>query len=241
VTGSRGRNIGYAYKLRHRYWYFVDRPFSEDATTLENAPAVNAEERIELFRATLASTTASDAVKSYDLVWLAHLVAGVDQPPHCTSWFSTALPHGDRGGNSVTLSCSGCGPELHGFWDGIVGETSRATVAAAFAATLLAAPSTAVNDTDVGHWVTDSFNLTRSTVYVNLPIGVTAGPFSIPAPYRSAALDLGKSQVALARARLGRGPHPCLDCVRVGPATGDGCADDLCPSAAPAPRGWASR
>jgi hypothetical protein len=212
----------------------VDRPFNEDATTLENASAINAEERIELFRTTLASTAASDAVKSYDLVWLAHPVGDVHQPLHCTR-FSTALPHGDRGGNSVTLSCSGCGPELHGFWDGIFGETSRATLAAAFASTLLAAPSTAVNDSDVGHWVTDSFNLARSTVYVNPPTGVTTGPFSIPAPYESTALDLGKSQVALAGARLGRGPRPCLDRVRVGrhPTTRVRAA---CRSAAPAPR-----
>jgi hypothetical protein len=52
--------------------------------------------------------------------------------------------------------------------------------------------------------VTDSFNVARATVYVDPPIGVTTGPFSIPAPYRSAALDLGKSQIALAGARLAR-------------------------------------
>jgi len=101
VTGSRaGQNVGYRDKLRHRYWHLVDRPFSDDATTLENGPAVNAQERIERFRTTLASTTANDAVKSYDLVWLAHLVGDVHQPLHCTSRFSTALPHGDRGGTA---------------------------------------------------------------------------------------------------------------------------------------------
>src|SRR5262245_49696288 len=205
VTGTRaGQNIGYRDKLRHRYWHFVDRPFSDDGSPLENAPVVNAQERIELFRSTLASTTASDAVKSYDLVWLLHLVGDVHQPLHCTSRFSSALPHGDRGGNDVKLNCSGCGAELHGFWDGIVGETSRATVAASFAATLAAAPSSPANDTDVDHWVTNSFGLARSAVYLNPPIGATPGPFSIPAEYRAAALDVGKTEIALGGARLAK-------------------------------------
>src|SRR6185295_17699220 len=51
VTGSRaGRNIGYQDKLRHKYWHYVDHPFSEDGTPLGKVPKVNAEERIALFR-----------------------------------------------------------------------------------------------------------------------------------------------------------------------------------------------
>src|SRR5262245_61248979 len=171
ITGSRAsQNVGYRDKLRHRYWHFIDRPFSDDGTALEDPPAINAQERIELFRMTLASTTASDSVKSYDLVWLEHLVGDVHQPLHATGRFSSAFPHGDRGGNAVKLSCTGCGSELHGFWDGVVGETKRATVAAAFAKTLTAASGPPITVTDVGQWVTDSFALARSAVYVNPPI-----------------------------------------------------------------------
>lgn len=202
VGSQSSRNIGYRDKLQHRYWHFVDRPFSDDSTALEGPPTVNAQERIELFRTTLASTTTSDAVKSYDLVWLEHLVGDVHQPLHCTSRFSAALPHGDRGGNSVTLTCSRC--ELHGFWDGIIGETSRGTVAAAFANTLAAAPAAAANDTDVDHWIAESFTLARSGVYVNPPIGATVGPFSITPIYESAGLDLAKKQIALGAARLAK-------------------------------------
>jgi len=204
IGPEAARNIGYRDKLQHRYWHFVDRPFSTDGTALEDPPTVNAQERIELFRATLASTTVSDAVKSYDLVWLAHLVGDVHQPLHCTSRFLAAFPQGDRGGNSVTLSCPGCGSELHGFWDGIVGETNRGTVAATFAHTLAAAPAAAANDTNVAHWITESFDFARSTVYLNPPIGVTAGPFAVTPTYRSNALDLGKQQIALAGARLAK-------------------------------------
>lgn len=205
-TGSRaGRNIGYRDKLRHKYWHFVDRPFSDDQTALTQPAMVNAQERIELFRQTLGSS-ASDSVKSYDLVWLEHLVGDVHQPLHCTSRFSMALPNGDRGGNSVKLvsGCAECGgaSELHGFWDGVVGETNRATVAATFGATLDAADPTAAAVTDVDHWITESFDLARTKVYKNPPIGVTAGPFTIIPPYRSDALSLSKAQIAVAGARL---------------------------------------
>jgi hypothetical protein len=205
-TGPRaGRNIGYRDKLRHKYWHFVDRPFSDDHTTLAQPAAVNAQERIDLFRQALGSS-ASDSVKSYDLVWLEHLVGDVHQPLHCTSRFSSALTHGDRGGNSVKLvsGCAECGGanELHGFWDGVVGETNRATVAATFGATLTAADATPAADADIDHWITESFDLARSKVYMNPPIGVTVGPFSILSGYRSDALNLSKKQIALAGARL---------------------------------------
>jgi hypothetical protein len=204
VTGSRAaRNIGYKDKLRHKYWHFVDHPFSDDNSTLPALAAVNAEERIILFRDTLAST-ASDNVKSYDLVWLEHLVGDVHQPLHCVTRVSASLPKGDRGGNATTLSpaCSQCASELHGFWDGVVGETKRATVAAAFAATLAAASAAAAADADVSHWTRDSFALARSHAYVDPPIGAGKGPFTVVALYRAAALATSKDQIALGGARL---------------------------------------
>ena len=38
---------------------------------------------------------ADDDVKSYDMVWLLHLVGDVHQPLHATSRFSAASPQGD--------------------------------------------------------------------------------------------------------------------------------------------------
>ena len=58
---------------------------------------MNAQERIILFRDTLGSTTASDSVKSYDLVWLEHLVGDVHQPFHCTTRVSAGSPKGTEG------------------------------------------------------------------------------------------------------------------------------------------------
>src|SRR5262249_31180059 len=48
-------NRGYDDKLMHKYWHFVDVPFSRDGTALPTIPTPNAQERIALFRGTLNS------------------------------------------------------------------------------------------------------------------------------------------------------------------------------------------
>ena len=73
------QNIGYSDHLHHKYWHFVDTPFSTDGTTLPALPNPNAETQIAAFRAVLASND-PDEKKSYDLVWLEHLVGDVHQP-----------------------------------------------------------------------------------------------------------------------------------------------------------------
>src|SRR5579872_429681 len=100
---TSSQNIGYSDHLMHRYWHFIDTPFSSDGTALVQPVAPNAKTQIELFTAAIAGTTASDDIKSYDLVWLEHLVGDVHQPLHATSRFSAASPLGDHGGNLVIL------------------------------------------------------------------------------------------------------------------------------------------
>lgn len=64
------QNTGYGDKLQHRYWHFIDMPFSPDGTALRQPEPPNAKDRIALFRKTLTDPGASDALKSYDMVWL---------------------------------------------------------------------------------------------------------------------------------------------------------------------------
>src|SRR5260221_8006323 len=76
------KNEGYSDKLQHRYWHFVDVPFSPDGTPLEQPKVPNAKTQIAVFRDTLKSSTASNALKSYNLAWLEHVVGDVHQPLH---------------------------------------------------------------------------------------------------------------------------------------------------------------
>src|SRR5262245_44384541 len=80
---SAGQNIGYDDLARHKYWHFVDLPFSDDHTTLPTVPTPNAETQIAAFRAVLATESNDpklEKLKSYDLSWLLHLVGDVHNP-----------------------------------------------------------------------------------------------------------------------------------------------------------------
>ena len=81
---------------------FVDLPFSPDDIALADAQTPNAKTQIALFRKTLKSTSSSNDLKSYDLVWLIHLVADVHQPLHAASRFDKAHPGGDAGGTTAS-------------------------------------------------------------------------------------------------------------------------------------------
>lgn len=117
-------NIGYSDRLRHKYWHFIDTPFSQDGTALPAVPHPDAEIKIAAFRKVLASGQ-SDTLKSYDLVWLEHLVGDVHQPLHAVTRVSAALPGGDAGGNLVAICSAPCRDSLHAFWDRLIGSQSR--------------------------------------------------------------------------------------------------------------------
>ncbi len=195
-------NIGYADHLAHDYWHYVDLPFSAGAPG--HAPdAPNALTQIEAFKKTLGSG-ASDDVKSYDLVWLLHLVGDVHQPLHATSRFSRALPKGDQGGNKETVCLAfTCGAKLHAYWDGLLGDRGGPADAEALAATLPAPDATAAAVEDPATWVRESEQLAEKFVYTG-PIGDGAGPFALTDAYQADAKRVAQQQVALAGARLAR-------------------------------------
>jgi hypothetical protein len=201
VGPNVARNVGYSDKLQHRYWHFIDQPFSTDGSSLPAVPTPNAVERVTLYRTTLAST-APDPLKSYDLVWLLHLVGDIHQPLHSATRVSATQPQGDNGGNGVALCAKPCTDVLHAFWDDALGnDEAPLDVLNAAKALTLPAPPTA-NDLDPMHWASDSLTLAKGDVYVMPPIGAGAGPFSTTPTYKASAEALSTKQIALAGARL---------------------------------------
>jgi S1/P1 Nuclease len=197
---SSSLNIGYSDHLHHKYWHFVDTPFSQDGSSLPAIPTPNAETQIATFRAVLGTNAAGD-VKSYDLVWLLHLVGDVHQPLHASTRVSSTDPDGDSGGNKVALCAAPCRKELHGFWDGLPGAGKDPNTAVSYARKLSAADATLGSDPDAATWIKESFDDAQSAVYV-APIGAGDGPFTTTPAYRAAARKLAKERVALAGARL---------------------------------------
>lgn len=195
------QNIGYADKFQHRYWHFIDIPLSMDNTPLIQPVPPNAETQIPLFEASVRSTSVSDDIKSYDLVWLEHLVGDVHQPLHATSRFSKALPNGDQGGNLVALCKKPCSNELHGFWDNVLGTNKNPADAIAAADRLPAALAAAAAVTDETVWIQESFEAARQFAYAP-PVGPGAGPYQLDAEYEKNARTEAQARVALAGARL---------------------------------------
>ncbi len=196
-----GRNIGYADHLQHRYWHFIDLPFSTDHTPLTPPATPNAGSQIALFRKTLVSATASDQLKSYDLVWLIHLVGDVHQPLHTTSRFTRSQPNGDEGGNRVSLCRRPCRVELHGYWDNLPGSARKAIIAVRRAAHLPTPDPRVGAIDDERRWIRESFMIAQNSVYIP-PIGDGPGPFFIDRPYQSIAHRVAQDRLALAGARL---------------------------------------
>ena len=117
------RNIGYSDHLRHKYWHFIDLPYSQDHTPLPPVPTPNAETQIAAFRAALNSDK-SDDIKAYDFAWLEHLVGDIHQPLHAITRVSANMPDGDAGASILRICAAPCKDTLHGFWDRLVGSQS---------------------------------------------------------------------------------------------------------------------
>jgi hypothetical protein len=199
------QNIGYADMLMHRYWHFIDKPFSAGAPGQPpNVP--NALTEIVLLTQAIGGSE-SDDIKSYDVVWLEHLVGDVHQPLHSTSRFTKNHPNGDAGGNLVSFCARPCTDELHAFWDGLLGDTPTLAEVTKTAKTLLAAGKPpGANNAVPESWVSDSFNLAKADVYVS-PISDDNDPSVKISPrpdaaYQTQASSVANSQVTLAGYRL---------------------------------------
>jgi hypothetical protein len=193
------QNTGYGDLNRHKYWHFIDTPFTQDGTApLSAIPSPNAETEIAIFRQTLTSNS-SDKLKSYDLVWLLHLVGDVHQPLHSSTRVGAADLEGDNGGNNVKLAAPSS--ELHAFWDGLPGDSSNIADVITYGKTLAAADPLLAKKADASDWIKESFDIAQTTVY-STPIGTNDGPFTITPAYKAKAQTIAAERVELAGERL---------------------------------------
>jgi hypothetical protein len=212
-TPEAHQNIGYVDQRRHKYWHFIDLPFSPDGTKTQPPSSPNAVSEIELLR-TAIGTDETDKLKSYDLVWLEHLVGDVHQPLHDTTRFTAGHPDGDQGGNK-TLVCGSpnCTAELHAYWDGLPGPGNDIAASIAMGKQLWktdmqnngqAGPAGATITNPMA-WAEKGRSLAETVAYAP-PItdDTPAHPPQAPGKqYKQNATELADSQLTLAGHRLG--------------------------------------
>jgi hypothetical protein len=200
------RNIGYADKFKHQYWHFIDIPFSTDGSATQAPPEPNAMTQLAILSAALKNPASSDDLRSYDLVWIAHIVGDVHQPLHSVSRFSKAHPAGDDGGNAVSVCHAPCRMNLHWFWDSVLGGAGLQE-ALGVGEQLDALPPPAGGDvTDVQQWVNEGVDAAKQAVYAG-PIGAESpqAAVSLPTPeYRTRARQIAEQRATLAGRRLAR-------------------------------------
>jgi hypothetical protein len=189
----------------HKYWHFVDIPYQAGAPG-EPPKMPKALTEILLLSQAIGTGEADD-VKSYDIVWLEHLVGDVTSL--CTALLDLRKNHPteDAGGNFVPFCKEPCKDELHAYWDGLLGDSLSIDEATQTGEYLLAnGQPKGADDADPHSWVNDSFGEAKAVVYVS-PIGADndmSAPIS-PRPdvrYEKKASQVAQAQVILAGYRL---------------------------------------
>lgn len=206
VAGA-GDNIGYSDLRMHKYWHFTDIGFTTDNTEKKPSDRVNALTQIRAQTATLpANSGATDELRSYDLVWLLHLVGDVHQPLHATSRFSAAHPDGDQGGNLVMVKpAKGDTLKLHFYWDGMFGgyATTKGAMLDLNDSGLESMPvdTAKANEDNPEIWLKETSELAQKFAYSE-PVLSATGTAELTRSYETAARDTARSQAALAAQRL---------------------------------------
>jgi hypothetical protein len=211
AVGDSGaaQNIGYADKKKHAYWHYKDVLYSPDGTPLPRPDPVDAVTQLKTMVAALPSnSTATDDIRSYDLVWILHLVGDVHQPLHAVQRHTAQIPSGDRGGNSEkVVPATGETVALHAYWDRVFGGYSSPYGAVFDASTrggiaeLRPDPAlVAVSDPD--EWVRESFELAKKFAYA-APVSTGTDAVELTREYETNARKVARDQAALAGARLG--------------------------------------
>jgi hypothetical protein len=208
VTDSTARqNVPYGH-LRHSYWHYKDILFTPDNTTLPAPDPVDAVTQVKRMIEKLPATSdASERLRSYDLVWMIHLVGDLHQPLHAIGRYTAEIPKGDRGGNEEMVTpATGETLALHAYWDRMFGGYSSV-----FGAIKDADDRGGLKDVtpdgakaqilDPDAWANESFELAKQYAYAP-PVRTDQTAVELTRDYETNARNAARSQAALAAARL---------------------------------------
>lgn len=203
-------NVGYEDHGAHKYWHYVNIRLGGTGADSGPPAGPNVVHKISVFRTALAGDI-PDGVKSYDLVWLIHLVGDIHQPLHCTTRISALNPKGDQGGNAVVVN--GPAKELHAYWDNALGEGETRNFMSAVKAgkALPTADPELAKDVNEADWAAESYALAKSSVYVD-PVGAGLGPYTLGDDYAANTQKIAAERVSLAGARLASLIKTALQC-----------------------------
>jgi hypothetical protein len=199
-------------------FHFIDFTFSTDGTPLPSdlPDADNIVKGLEENVNILKTSTDKDA-QAQALRLVIHFVGDIHQPLHCAARITSAKPHGDLGGNLVSIQIPGANGQLkttnlHSYWDGGIGAFPKtgpnfappplSTIDPAAARAMQGNPATDPKvkldrPTNFDGWAQESFALAKNTAYRGINNGGTPS-----AKYNSRALKVARQRVAWGGYRL---------------------------------------
>jgi hypothetical protein len=154
----------------------------------------------------IAEARKPESERALSLSWIFHQAGDIHQPLHAVARFAPAWPDGDRGGNQLTVPNPGGGPNLHSYWDGLLGKDESPGAVSALAAAIQAEYprdrlASDLGRTNVGDWARESADACVQTVYKGLDPRLTRIT-QMPDSYESEAKALARRRAALAGYRL---------------------------------------
>jgi S1/P1 Nuclease len=197
-----------AFKIRH----FVDKPFSDDGTTLPPDDPDNIvkalQDQVEILK-----TSTDKKAQAQALRFIIHFVGDIHQPLHCATRVTAAHNEGDRGGNLFKVKLPGNKTtNLHSYWDGGIknfpptGPNFKPPPLSAIGpAAALAMKGNPASDPDLhlddptnfDAWAEESFELAKDVAYDSLKENSRPS-----AAYNAAALKVARKRVAWGGYRL---------------------------------------
>ena len=153
-----------------------------------------------------ALSGASDDVRSYDLVWILHLVGDAHQPLHAVGRFTASIPSGTLAATPNPSPATGEAIALHAYWDRIFGGYSS-PFGAVFDADAndgianIRINKIAAQISDPEAWINESAELAKQFAYAP-PVSTGTNAVLLTREYETNARNIARSQAALAAARL---------------------------------------
>jgi hypothetical protein len=144
-----------------------------------------------------ASSGASDDVRSYDLVWILHLVGDAHQPLRGSGRYTRQIPNGDAGGNAEqVIPATGETVALHAYWDSLFGGYFSPFGAVFDADDKDGLASLAVNDpaakiADPQKWIDESADLAKQYAYA-APVSLGKNPVFLTREYETGARNIAQ-------------------------------------------------
>ena len=205
----------------HSNWHYIDKPITPDHAQVEE-PKIelttdvpqNAVQAVRFELNILNNKRADSASRAKALCWVLHIVGDLHQPLHCVSLYDVDFPQGDRGGNSISIVPSETRQNLHGLWDGILGQRGDMDAVAKTAdestRDYAAAVQDRAKDLDAVHWAVEGRDLSAKIVYATLELdskgellaNVDRKAVTPDRDYLRRARDTARAQLVLAGARL---------------------------------------